>query len=127
MTLNLTTPIPLPNGTRLSVASINVDDDNSIMSLTFQLRSPNASDLIVSQRVVQIRNGLSDKIAKGSMPVGSGYDSALVVSVSAVSTPTGYTDAINAWRAQASANTRKAALETLGLSAGWIDATLTGT
>lgn len=127
MSLTLTTPLSLPNGTRLLISHVDVDDDNSVMNVTFQMRSPVATDLLVSQRVIQVRNGLSDRLSRGGMPPGSSYDTGLVVTPGVQSTPTGYTDAINAWRGGATANARKTALETLGLSAGWIDSTLAGT
>jgi len=125
--LNLTTPVTLPNGTRLIIVKVESDDENAVMYVTFQLRSPVATDLLAAQRVVQVKNGLSDRLTRGGLVVGSTYSDALNVFVGVLSTPTGYTDAINAWRAQATANARKVALETLGLSAGWIDSTLAGT
>lgn len=125
--LSLTTPVTLPNGTRLIISSVSVDDDNAVMGIVIQMRSPPATDLLVAQQLVQVRNGLSDRLSRGAMLPGSQYGDALVIARSVVSTASGYTDAINAWRAQATANARKVALETLGLTAGWIDANLAGT
>ena len=125
--LNLTTPVSLPNGTRLIISRVDIDDESSVVNVTFQMRSPLATDMLVSQKVIQVKNGLSDRLVRGGLPVGSSYDAAMIAIPGVQSTATGFTDAVNAWRAQATANARKVALETLGLSAGWIDSTLAGT
>ncbi len=129
MSLTLTTPYALPNGTRLIVASARPDDDNQILNVTIEMRSAPGTDVVVSQKSLAIRNGLSDRVRRNSAPVaGTLITEAMLFDQAAVSTPTGYTDAMNAIRAAANTPAaRKAALETAGLAAGWIDASLTGT
>jgi hypothetical protein len=129
MSLTLTTPYALPNGTRLIVASARPDDDNQVLNMTIEMRSAPGTDIVVSTKSIAVRNGLSDRVKRNSAPVaGTMITEAMLFESQAVSTPTGYTDAMNAIRAAANTPTaRRAALEAAGLTAGWIDASLTGT
>jgi hypothetical protein len=129
MSITLTTPYALPSsGTRLLITSVRVDDDQQQGFATIELRSAPGTDYVISSQAVVIRNGLSDRVRRNvSPPAGTRIDEALALEQSAVSTPTGYTDAVAAWRGGATPAARRSALEAVALAAGWIDASLTGT
>ncbi len=127
MPINLTTPVAITNGTRLVIADVNPNDAAQSMSITYELRTAPATDLLISTATIVIRNSTSDRVLRGAPPVGAGVQAFLRTELNAVATPTGYTDAINAWRGQATAAARRNALDALGLSAGWVDSSLTGT
>jgi hypothetical protein len=98
------------------------------MTIQIEMRTPPASDLVVSRKVIQVRNGTSDRVSRNSSPaVGTPLEDLMILAPGAVSTPTGYDQAISAWKAGANPGARKAALETEGLARGWIDSSLTGT
>jgi hypothetical protein len=129
MALTLTTPFTLANGTRLIITSARPDDDAQILNVSFELRTTvPGGDLVISRKEVSVRNGVSDRIKRNAAPAaGTMLFDLLLFEQQVLSTPTGYTDAINAWRAAATPAARRAALEALGLTAGWIDASLAGT
>ncbi len=128
MSINLTTPFNVNNGARLLVFKVDVRDDDSELTVTLQLRTSVASgDIVVSECALIIRNGASDRISRGTISPGQSYASALLYEPRAVSTPTGFTDAVNAWRGGNSPSNRKVALEAQMLAAGTIHSSLTGT
>lgn len=128
MAINLTVPFNVNNGGRLLVFKVAPDDEAAQMGVTLQMRtSVAAGDLVISETTIIIRNGTSDRVSRGTLSAGQGYVGALLYEHSALSTPTGFTDAINAWRGGTSTANRKTALETQMLSAGTIHASLTGT
>lgn len=127
--VTLTTPIPVPNVTRWMISAVNANDDTSIMIVTIEFRSAPATNQLLVRATLQIANvvagGLTTKIARQTPIVGG--NSSDILTFSQLSLPTGYDDAIAAWRSGATPNARKAALETFLLSSGIVDSSLTGT
>jgi hypothetical protein len=128
--ITLTTSFTIPNGTRLEISKPVFDDDASVCVYSVRLLTPLATNAAVTtwQQMV-ITNTSSDKIERQmNPPVGLVIEDPRRYFVqSSRATGTGYTDAVNAWRGQTTANARKTAWEAHLLSAGHIDASLTGT
>lgn len=129
MTISLTTPFAIPNCTRWMVTSVNIDDNNLSMLVTLEFRSPAATSQLIARCVLGIYNlatgGLSSKVIRTAPLVGGGVGD--ILSFSTISLPTGYDDAVTAWRGGANATARKNALETFLLTSGIVDSSLTGT
>lgn len=129
MTITLTTPLPVPNVTRWFVSSVRADDDNAVMTIQIDFRSAPATNQLLTRASLQIFNlitgGSSNKISR-QIPIVGG-NSSDVLTVSQISLPTGYDDAVAAWRGGNTPAARKSALETYLLSSGIVDSTLTGT
>jgi hypothetical protein len=129
--ITLTTPVAIPNATRLEVADVQFDEDQSIATVTLRLRTPPATDLPGPAIVLYIADGAgtpqtaSMKIARAGSPSGIHNAATVVTQVNIVN---GFTSLRTAWYA-ASPSTkaaRRRAAETQGLADGWIDASLTG-
>lgn len=128
MAINLTTPFNQNNGTRLIVIRVDPRDEDQEMTVTLQMRSSVASgDNVVSEATIVIRNGVSDRVSRATLSAGQPYSMALVPESRVLSTATGFTDAMAAWKGGSNNTGRKAALETQMLSAGTIHSSLTGT
>ena len=129
MPINLTANFAIPNATRLVADKPVTDDDNEVMRVPLELRSAAATNALVTRVILEITNIESTKVARQAAPaVGLNIeDRDRYFLITRRPTPTGFTDAINAWRAGATSAARKAALEAHLLAAGHIDATLTGT
>ncbi len=125
--ITLTTAFPVPNGTRLLITSVSPDDDNDILRVMVTLRSPAGSSHKYSDVVLNIRNGLCDRVSRGVMGADQGTQAALLYERDALTVASGFTNALAAWKAPASRALRLQALETHLLSTGVIHANLTGT
>ena len=134
MPINLTTNFNLPGGARLVVdrpsGAKMFDEDAEILRVAVELRLAAATNALIVAVLLEITNVESDKIARQATPaVGLNIDDRDRYFVRTKrATPTGYTDAMNAWKAGATPAARKSALEAHMLAAGHIDATsLAGT
>lgn len=124
MTVNLNVNINLPNATRWMVNTVQVDDDAARMTVLIQLRTTGVTDLIVYEIPLTVINGVSSKLSRAVPTPLQSVTS--VLSVGSLSTPTGFTDAMNAWKGGGNANARKTALEAYLLSSGIVDSSLAG-
>ena len=125
MAHSLTTAITLPNITRLVVGRPTINDDDGVMHIPISLRTPGATDYVVDSIVVAIRNGLSDRLVRTAFPFpGMPIGGLVSIQTSAVSTPTGFTDAVAAWAGGgAGAGGKRTALEGALRTLGIIDPT----
>jgi hypothetical protein len=125
--LNLTTNIIIGSGGRL-LLSLRPDEDAQVAYVTAELRTsvPNG-DIILASKTFTLRNGMCDLLRKRpSVALGSFVSEVLEVVGQGISLPAGYDNAVAAYYGAAKAG-RKSALEQHGLTAGWIDVSLTGT
>lgn len=127
MPINLTTPFVIPNGARLVIDDVHPIERKSELVVVIQLRTPGATDNIISEKVLTIRNGVCDRVTRGTIAALQRFDDLLVFEPGALTVAAGYDNAMNAWKAGATIAARKTALETHMLSVGYIHATLTGT
>ena len=127
MPITLSVAITNPNGTRLIIADVHPNDVNSTMTVTLELRTPPLTDHVVSSRTITIRNGASDRISRATLTASQRLEDWLLYEPNVLTTATGYTDAITAWRGGTTAAGRRTALEAQMLSAGTIHSSLTGT
>lgn len=130
MPITLTTPIAIPQGTRLVVGFPVIDESNSGMRVPVSLFTPVASNREVAKTILSLADGTSDMVARQASPTpGLNMDDPTVYFVvTQRATPTAFTDAMAALRAANNAPAaRRLALEAHLLAAGHIDASLTGT
>jgi hypothetical protein len=123
---NLTTPIPLENGTRIYAARPEmIDDDNAVMVVPLELRT-GAGNFLIARRVVTIRNapGKSDRVARATPPSGSDIHEKFVRQVDALTIANGFTLALAAWAGGgATADGKRNALVAQLFALGVIDPT----
>lgn len=125
MTILLTTPVPIPNITRWTASDIRFDDNNFVVTLCVEFRSPPATNQLLSRANILINNGgNSTKISRATPIVGG--NSADIFSYGNVTLPTGYNDAVTVWRNGANATARTNALEAYLLSSGVMDSSFAG-
>lgn len=128
MPINLTTPFTWPNGTRLVIDRVRLDEEDLIMTVVIQLRTPGVSNHVGAEKTISIRNGTCDRISRNATPGDlMRWDDWIVFEPRALNVPTGYDAAANAWKAGANPAARRVALEAHLLSVGYIHASLTGT
>lgn len=127
MPITLTTPYVIPNGTRIVIGRVHPDEDTEIMTIVIELRTPPATNHILSFRTLMIKNGQCDVVSRATLGANQQVADLLLYQPGVLSLSTGFTDAMNAWRGSASASNRKAALEAWCLSSGVIHSSLTGT
>lgn len=128
MPINLTTPFAIPNGTRLVFARFEFDDDQETLEVPIELRTPGATDARVAGFRMIIRNGACTHVARQAAPppgLALGDVSRYFV-FSERTVPSGYADAVNAWRSAGTPGQRRAALEAHLLAAGHIHSSLGG-
>jgi hypothetical protein len=128
-TIDLTTPFVLQNGTKIDISQPDFRDDTSECKYVLYLRTSNAANAQICQWDMIIRNGQSIRADRQVSPavglVINDLDRYIVLSFR--DTPTGYTDAINAWKAGNAGSSRQSAFKSHLLSAGHIGPSLTGT
>lgn len=123
--ITLTSPKALPaNANRWNITRVDVREDENYMLVTVTLRTPAATNNIVSTAYIEVRNGTSTKVSYVA-PI-SGLPLSESLAVSPVSTPTGFDDAMNVWRAGGTNNARKTALEAHLLTANIVDSASMG-
>lgn len=128
--ITLTTPFAIPNGTRLEISKPLFDDDTQVCVYSVRLLTPNATNAqVVTWQQLVITNVTSDRIERQGSPAAGLVieDPRRYFIQSSRATAGAYTNAVNVWRAEATPAARKTAWEAHLLSAGHIDATLTGT
>ncbi len=124
--MNLTTPFPLPaNANRLLITSVVIDDES--LQIAIELKTPIATNQQVSRVMLRVRNGRSDRVSRATLVSGDALTGALLFERLAVATPAGLDNAVNAWRAGATPQARRDALELHLVSAGVIHSSLAGT
>lgn len=128
-TIDLTIPFAIPNATKLEIGRPDFDDDTGACLFRLTLKTNNVSSARICAWDMILRDGTSHRVQRQASPaVGLNIeDTQRYVIIDTRSTPTGYTDAVNAWRSSGTANNRQAAFKAHLLSAGHIDASLTGT
>lgn len=124
--ITMTTARPLGSALKWMISAIEQNDAINVAQVTIALL--NGANVVVSSKAINIRDGISDKLSYNVNPqAGQSMLDALLLSEQAMSTPTGYTDAVNAWRAGgATAAARRTALEAHVLTVGYLDSTLAG-
>ncbi len=131
--IGLTVNIAIFNVTRVGVLDVDFREDDGVALVNLEAKTSVANgDVRYQKYTIAVQNGAgtgptaSQKIARNGAPTNI-FQDALVI-VSQVNIPSGFTNLLAAW--SNSANTtkalRRAAAETQGLSAGWIDSSLTG-
>lgn len=130
--ISLTTNIAIFNLTRVGVLDVDFREDDGTAVVTLEAKcSTGNGDFRYSKYQVVVVDGLgtpataSQKIARNGAPANI-YSDAISL-ISQVNIPAGFTNLRNAWYGAANTKAaRRAAAETQGLAAGWIDASLTG-
>lgn len=122
--ITLTTPRPLGSVTKWRVIRVVPDDDNSYAVLTVQVITN--ANFLLAERQLEIHNGLSDHLEWATPPVGGSLGDAVVHTAGGTLTPTGYDDAVAAWRMGANPAARRSALESWLLAANIVGETLAG-
>jgi hypothetical protein len=127
--LTLTTSFNLPAGSRLDIKPTTIDDEAQTMLVTVTLMSAPGTGSAIAMTTLELTNVESDKLARQTNPaVGMViHDRDRYFLRTRRATPTGFTDALTAWRGGATMAARRTALEQHLLAAGHLDATLTGT
>lgn len=126
MAINLTADFVVPNGRRVVIGHVKLNDEDSVGNVRVELRTASATDHLIAHAVVTIRNGKCDRVKRQALAVGGKVTDALVVEPNVLDLPAGFDDLVNAWRAGATPEARRG-IEAFGLTAGWIDPSLTGT
>lgn len=111
MPWTLTAPLILPNGTRLVLDEVIPDDISQTLTIVVHLRTPPATNYVVSRAVVLIRSDRADKLVRETLTADSKVAGALSVQRDAVLLAGAYDAAMNAWRGGANAGARRTALE----------------
>lgn len=125
----LTTNIPIFNLTRVGVLAVAFDEDAQVAMVRLEAKTTVANgDVRYAEYTIPVVNGpaASQKIARNGASTNIFVDA--IVIVSQVIITNGYTNLLAAWYATANTTKalRRAAAETQGLAAGWIDASLVG-
>lgn len=129
LTTNYAGATAVPNGTRLVFGRFDFDDEQQVMTVPVELRSPNATDVLYARVTMILRNGESSLLSRQTNPPAglAANDPARYFIQTTRNAASGYTDAMGV--ARGAANTpggRKNALEAHMLTAGHIDSSLAG-
>lgn len=131
--IGLTVNIAIFNLTRVGVLSVDFDEDNNVALVTLEAKTSTANgDVRYATYKIAVANGAgtpataSQKVARNGAPANIFTDAISIISQ--VNIPSGFTNLLAAWYnvANTTKSLRRAAAETQGLSAGWIDSSLTG-
>lgn len=125
----LTVNIPIFNVTRIGVLDVLFEEDNAVAMVRLEAKTTVANgDVRYAEYTIPVLNApsMSQKIARNGAPVNIFRDAISVVSQ--VSIANGFTNLLAAWYNPANTTKalRRAAAETQGLAAGWIDNSLVG-
>lgn len=123
MAITLTTPIAVPNITRIKVADVLLFDSANVAKINVEALSTPANGRRKSFQL-EVANGKSQSIAKNV--ASTQFDDDVVYS-GRIDTATGYDQVEAAYRSGANKAAAYRAVETALLALGVIDATLTGT
>lgn len=128
MPITLTAPFTWPNGTRLVIDKVSPNDEDAVLTVVIQLRTPPASNHVGTEKVLKVRNGACDRLSRNASPGDlMRWDGWLIHEPGALTLASGYDNAMNAWRSGANAQARRAALEAHLLAVGVIHSSLAGT
>lgn len=122
MTISLTTPIVIPNATRVKVTDLSIEDSLSRAVITVAVLSSPATGR-VRRFSLTVRNGASASLAKNATADDWSNEFAL----GAVDTPTGYDEVEAAYRTGANKAAGFRAVETKLLAIGVLSADFAGT
>ncbi len=141
-TIDLTVTVPMGNGAKLDlnwsgdILGPNDDLAEFHYQATLRMNSANGSTRICTVDAF-VRDGISTQLIRQASPAANldvndprryfQFDPANQMRLAQRSTPTGYTDLINAWRAANSKDNRAAAFKAHLLSAAHIDSSFAGT
>ena len=127
---NLTVTRALGTANRWRV--LHADPAESISRMVITVQLINNGNALVSQVIVSVNNydpvaniGRTDRVSVDAAPAE--LSKALVVEANALALATGYDDAFAAWKAGATQQARREALETWMLTSGVAHSTLAGT
>lgn len=128
----LTTNIAIFNLTRVGVLNVEFDEDANVALVILEAKTSVVNgDVRYAKYQIAVADGLgtpataSQKVARAGSPPNVFTDA--IATISQVNIPSGFTNLRTAWYAAANNKAaRRAAAETAGLAAGWIDASLTG-
>jgi hypothetical protein len=129
VTLDLTTPVSIPNGTKLDISRPDFDDEAGECNFVCVLRTGNATAAKICQWGMVLRDGQSVQANRQLTPaVGLNIDDLdRYVALSIRDTPTGYKDALDVWRAGNTNQQRRAAFAAHLVSAGHLGPGFAGT
>lgn len=109
---NLTNPITLTNAARLVVGRPElIDDDQGIMVIPVELRTTAANNVAIARVLLQVRNGRSDKLLRGSLLTNTEAGALLAVDSLSLTTPTGFDQCYTAFKGGVGAAASRVALE----------------
>lgn len=121
--ISLTTPVAVPNITRIQVVAFQADEEANEGVVTVELRSPAGSNRVYRRMKLAVRNGKSEGLALNASPTG--YQD--LVSDIVVDTPTGFDTVLAAYVGAANKAARLRAVETALISLGVLGSGLGGT
>lgn len=135
--ISLTTNFNLPGGAVLDLSRPDFNDDLLECRFAIVLRANGANgnaricawDMAIRDPASPVNSGLSDKVARQASPnlALNIEDVTRYVVLTQRSVANAYSDLFAAWKAGGSGSTRQTAFKAALLSAGHVDATLTGT
>ena len=121
MTVALTTPIQIPNITRIHVLRCDADDTNQMAVMSIEARS--TSGLLLGSATVQVGNGPSVELDRNPVPIGT-MDNFVQTRITIVGA---YDRVAAVLDGSGNRAAKLRALETLGLADGWLGSGLAGT
>jgi len=113
--LTFTTPITVPNLTRLRVVSVNVNDDHA--DVVVEVLPPIAGKVYAKVLIVVRDNGTCGKLMVNQSSATYGD---IVVVGEFTPTTAAFTNVYAAWKGGATMAASKKAVETCGLTDGWL-------
>lgn len=120
--IQLTRTIPIPNINRLKVTRVDIDDEASTAIVTVEVLTVGA--LIAGTHSLTIRNGLNEQgegtstLIANPAPVRVG----MMVLLSSADIALAYDNLFTAWKGGANKAARLKAVETQGITDGWLPA-----
>jgi hypothetical protein len=126
MARNLTVPFTIGNGARMRYVLVSLSTEAGEITVEATMRTAvggTPPDAEVSTKRFSIRNGRSDRLFRGTVLSGGTLRGALRVDADLVSSPTGFTDALAAYRTSDNAFENHVATAAVG----YVDAGLAST
>lgn len=127
MPITLATPVTPAAGTRVGIFTPAYEDEiNGVYVVELQLRTASGTNQVISSTRVNVRNGRSDRIVRGSPVAGEPQAAFLKLERDVLATPTGYDQLVAAVDAQTTKAAKRTAAEGVLVSLGVIDPTTLG-
>jgi hypothetical protein len=123
MARNLTVPFTIGNGARMRYVLVSLSTEITVEATMRTAVGGTPPDAEVSTKRFSIRNGRSDRLFRGTVLSGGTLRGALRVDADLVSSPTGFTDALAAYRTSDNAFENHVATAAVG----YVDAGLAST